>query len=68
MSFNDWRQRLKLVAALSMLDADQPVHRIAQSLGYGTTSSFIAMFHQLAGESPAQMRKVSAAWRPRHQD
>ena len=58
MSFNEWRQRLKLVAALSMLEADQPIHRIAQRLGYGTSSAFIAMFHQLTGESPAQMRKI----------
>ncbi|MBZ5758929.1 MULTISPECIES: AraC family transcriptional regulator [Rhizobium] len=57
MSFNDWRQRLKLVAALAMLEADMPVRRVAQELGYGSASAFIAMFRRLTGSSPTQMRR-----------
>ena len=57
MSFNEWRQRLKLVAALAMLEADTPVHRIAKQLGYGSASAFIAMFRRLTGNSPMQMRQ-----------
>ncbi len=56
ISFNEWRQRMKLVAALAMLDAGRPVQDIARQLGYSNTSAFIAMFHRLTGTSPAQMR------------
>jgi AraC-like DNA-binding protein len=57
ISFNDWRQRLKLVAALALLDAGAPVHRIADQLGYSNASAFIAMFRRLTGTSPTQIRK-----------
>lgn len=57
LSFNEWRQRLKLVTALSQLDAGRPVQDIAADLGYSNTSAFIAMFRQLTGTSPQQMRK-----------
>jgi AraC-like DNA-binding protein len=33
ISFNEWRQRLKLVAALALIEAGQPVQRIATQLG-----------------------------------
>ncbi len=56
LSFNEWRQRLKLVAALSMIEAGEPVHRIAAQLGYSNASAFIAMFRRLTGTSPTQMR------------
>lgn len=56
LSFNEWRQRLKLVSALSMIEAGEPVHRIATQLGYSNASAFIAMFRRLTGTSPTQMR------------
>lgn len=56
ISFNEWRQRLKLVAALSMIEAGEPVHRIASELGYSNASAFIAMFRRLTGTSPTQLR------------
>ena len=57
MSFAEWRQRMKLVAALSRLEEGQPVRQVALSLGYGNASAFIAMFHRLTGTTPDQMRK-----------
>jgi AraC-like DNA-binding protein len=57
MSFNEWRQRLKLVTALTLLETGMPVKAVAQHLGYGTTSAFIAMFRRLMGMSPARMVK-----------
>ena len=33
MSFNDWRQRLRVVSALGMLDAGLPVQDVARRLG-----------------------------------
>lgn len=56
MSFNEWRQRLKLVAALALLEAGVPVQEISRQLGYGSASAFIAMFRRLTGTSPTQMR------------
>lgn len=60
MSFNEWRQRLKLIAALAMLDDHMPVQAAARQLGYGSASAFIAMFRRLTGNSPMQMRRGSA--------
>jgi AraC-like DNA-binding protein len=56
ISFNEWRQRLKLVAALALIEAGEPVQRIAAQLGYSNASAFIAMFRRLTGTSPTQMR------------
>ena len=58
VSFNAWRQRLKVVAALALLDEGEPVYRIAERLGYGAPSGFIAMFRRVTGASPMQDRKV----------
>jgi AraC-like DNA-binding protein len=57
MSFNDWRQRLRVVSALGMLDEGQSVQTVAHELGYSTPSAFIAMFQRLTGESPDSVRK-----------
>ncbi|HEY0294722.1 MAG TPA: helix-turn-helix transcriptional regulator [Bordetella sp.] len=57
MSFNEWRQRLKLVSALALLDEGEPVFRIAQRLGYGNASAFITMFRRMTGTSPMQARR-----------
>ncbi|MBB3611300.1 helix-turn-helix transcriptional regulator [Rhizobium sp. BK602] len=55
MSFNEWRQRLKLVEALALIEAGEPVQWIAAKLGYGSASAFIAMFRRLTGASPTRM-------------
>ncbi len=57
MSFNDWRQRLRLLTALELLDEGESVHQVAERLGYSNPSAFIAMFRRLTGTSPSQMRK-----------
>lgn len=59
LSFHEWRQRLKLVTALPLLEAGQPVKAVAHQLGYSSTSAFIAMFHQLTGMSPARLVSCS---------
>ncbi|PZU86647.1 MAG: AraC family transcriptional regulator [Shinella sp.] len=56
MPFNDWRQRLKLVTALSLLEEGHSVQSVSHRLGYGNASAFIAMFRRLTGTSPSQMR------------
>lgn len=57
ISFSDWRQRLKFVTALSLLEEGLSVQAISHRLGYGNPSAFIAMFRQLAGVCPTQMRE-----------
>ena len=59
MSFNEWRQRLRVVCALGMLDEGRPVQAVARDLGYSTPSAFIAMFQRWTGESPDSARKRS---------
>lgn len=56
ISFNEWRQRMKLVTALSLLDEGLSVQVIAHRVGYSNASAFIAMFRQLAGVCPTQLR------------
>lgn len=52
MPLTEWRQRLRLVAALPLLQAGRSVESVALELGYATSSAFIAMFKRLTGTSP----------------
>ncbi|NKL39029.1 helix-turn-helix domain-containing protein [Rhizobium leguminosarum bv. viciae] len=61
ISFNEWRQRSRLVAALTMLEGGEPVHLIAERLGYSNASAFIAMFHRATGVSPRRAKGMSRA-------
>ena len=65
MSFGEWRQRLRVVRALALLEAGRSVESIALDLGYGSSSAFIAMFRRMSGTSPDKLRRdatmVSAA-------
>ncbi|TDR82886.1 AraC family transcriptional regulator [Paludibacterium purpuratum] len=57
MSFGEWRQRLRFLTALSMLEKDLSVLHIALDLGYSTASAFIAMFQRRSGLTPEQYRR-----------
>jgi AraC-like DNA-binding protein len=57
MPFAEWRQRLRVLAALPRLEAGQKVASIALDLGYGSASAFIAMFRRLMGITPDDYRK-----------
>ena len=52
MTFSAWRQQLCLIRALEMMEEGHSVTRIAFALGYGSTSSFSAMFTRAMGEPP----------------
>lgn len=56
MTFLEWRQRLRLSRALTMLSDGLSVQAIAHKLGYSTTSAFIAMFHRAIGTTPNAFR------------
>jgi len=57
MSLAEWRQRLRVVKAMPLLDAGQTVETIALDLGYGSASAFISMFKRLMGTTPDEYRK-----------
>ena len=57
MSFAEWRQRLRVVKAMPLLEAGQTVETIALDLGYGSASAFITMFKRLMGATPDEFRK-----------
>ncbi|WNG21017.1 helix-turn-helix domain-containing protein [Cystobacter fuscus] len=56
LSFTDWRQRLRVVKALAMLEMGRSVEAIALDLGYSSASAFIAMFRRMTGTTPDKVR------------
>ncbi|MCO4759204.1 MAG: AraC family transcriptional regulator, partial [Oceanospirillaceae bacterium] len=54
---SEWRQRLKVVRAMPMLQAGTSVESVALDLGYSTASAFIAMFRRLLNMTPDEYRK-----------
>jgi AraC-like DNA-binding protein len=54
MTFQAWRQRLKLLRSLEMLKNGRSVTAIALDLGYSSTSAYIYAFRTLFGRSPKQ--------------
>lgn len=60
MSLAEWRQRLRVVKAMPLLEAGQTVETIALDLGYGSASAFISMFKRLVGATPDEFRKGAA--------
>jgi transcriptional regulator GlxA family with amidase domain len=57
MSLSEWRQRLRVVKAMPLLEAGAKVESIALDLGYGSASAFIAMFRRLTNTTPDEYRK-----------
>jgi AraC-like DNA-binding protein len=54
LSFADWRQQARLLAAVARLAAGQPITRIALDLGYESPSAFAAMFRRTLGAPPSR--------------
>ena len=54
LSFADWRQQARLLAAMARLAAGQPITRIALDLGYDSPSAFAAMFKRALGSPPSR--------------
>lgn len=57
LTFRDWRQRVRMLAALQMLAADTPVTTVALDLGYDNVSAFIAAFKRGVGTTPGRYFK-----------
>jgi AraC-like DNA-binding protein len=54
MVFRKWRERLRLLQALRLLAAGDPVTSVALDLGYASTSAFIFMFKRAFGTTPGR--------------
>jgi len=52
LSFSEWRQRCRLLAALDMLSAGQSVSDVAYASGYRSPSAFSAAFSKAFGAAP----------------
>ncbi|MGH8778351.1 AraC family transcriptional regulator [Paraburkholderia sp.] len=59
-TFGQWRQQLRLLVALERLDAGASVTEVALEVGYNDVSSFIAVFKDLLGETPARYFRQDA--------
>ena len=54
MTFGQWRQQVKLLAALTRLAQGASVTEVAFDLGYASQSAFIAMFRKALGKTPGR--------------
>lgn len=54
LSFQQWRQQLRLQRGVELLAAGESVSRIALDLGYENSSAFIAMFQRCFGVTPGK--------------
>jgi AraC-like DNA-binding protein len=54
LSFRDWRQQMRLLAAIPLLAAGTPITKVAGDVGYDTPSAFSLMFRRIMGMTPRQ--------------
>jgi AraC-like DNA-binding protein/quercetin dioxygenase-like cupin family protein len=55
LTFKKWRQRARMMAAVEMLSAKRVlIKQVSAHLGYSSTSSFTASFHEVMGMTPRQ--------------
>lgn len=55
-SFTEWRQRVRLLRALELLAAGQPVTTISLDLGYDNVCAFFALFRRVFGTTPGRYK------------
>nr|WP_312120413.1 helix-turn-helix transcriptional regulator [Brevundimonas diminuta] len=56
VSFNEWRQRLRAIDAIALLEQGELVQNVARQVGYNDASAFIAMFRRVTGIAPTSLR------------
>ncbi|PIJ51513.1 AraC family transcriptional regulator [Erwinia sp. OLTSP20] len=56
MGFSEWRQRLRFLHAIALLEQGLTVQETALELGYSSASALIVMFQQQAGTTPERYR------------
>ena len=57
LSFRAWRQRLRLLSALPLLEQGEAVTEVALACGYDSTSAFIAAFRLHFGATPGAVAR-----------
>jgi AraC-like DNA-binding protein len=60
VSFQQWRQRLRLIHALKLLASGESVTNVALEASYSSTSAFIAMFRRELHTTPRQLARPRA--------
>lgn len=53
LTFRQWRQRLRIMEALTRLGDGQSVLTVSLDLGYASQSAFTAMFRKVVGHTPS---------------
>ncbi|WP_281270036.1 helix-turn-helix domain-containing protein [Marinomonas alcarazii] len=56
-SFAMWRQNIRLVLSLQLLEKNLSIQNIALELGYQSDSAYIHAFKGLFAQTPSQYRK-----------
>jgi AraC-like DNA-binding protein len=54
---SEWRNRMRVINAIAMIEEGKSVELIASEFGYSSASAFIAMFKKLTGATPASYRE-----------
>ncbi|MBK7834178.1 MAG: helix-turn-helix transcriptional regulator [Gemmatimonadetes bacterium] len=54
LSFGAWRQRARLVHAMTLLADGLSVTQVGTAVGYGGTSAFVAAFRRMVGVTPGR--------------
>ncbi len=60
MAFSEWRQRLRFLHAISLLEQGRTVQSVALDVGYSSASAFITMFQQISGTTPERFRRTNS--------
>ncbi|WP_150301979.1 AraC family transcriptional regulator [Pseudomonas profundi] len=63
-TFRAWRQRLRLLSALPLLEQRQRITDVALACGYDSTSAFIAAFRKQTGLTPGEFLGTDIATPP----
>lgn len=64
ISLTEWRNRMRVVKAIAMIEQGRSVESLATEFGYSSASAFIAMFKKLTGATPASYREKNVVPRP----
>ncbi len=56
LSLSEWRNRAKIIYAITQLHQGVTIKQLAYTLGYQHSSSFIEFFKRCTGQTPAQIR------------
>ena len=61
LNLGEWRRRLRLLHAVTLLDTGSSVTEAGFEAGYQSTSAFVAAFHAAFGTTPMRMQKARLA-------